>query len=230
MSKARCIEIACLVGMIWGAAACTTLSASPQLAQEVQDGPLRWLLEPQERRELAELRTRSEVEAWIEAVWARRNPDPEAELTVRRELFDRRTGDADRLYRDERGLRGSLTARGRALILLGPPSGLRRGQRAAPRWSPDGGDAAAMRSVVAESWTYPPQRLPAALVERLAERGDTELTLRFVEEHGLFRLIEGETDLRLAAASWIIDPSIKPRNRARDARDRVPALRHGPSP
>jgi GWxTD domain-containing protein len=227
--KARCIELAGVLAVGLGSLGCTALGPAPSLVQEVLDGPLRWLLTPSERKELVSLRSRSELDAWQEAVWARRNPDPSAEVNVREELFERRVSDADRLYQGELGLRGSMTARGRALILLGPPSGLRRGQRAAPKWAPSD-DGAATRNIVAEAWTYPPQRLPAVLVERLAERGDTELTLRFVEEHGLFRLVEGEAELRLAAEGWIVDPTIVPRNRARDALGRAPGRPTGPSP
>lgn len=230
MFKARCIELASVLALCLGALGCAAFGPAASLGQEVLDGPLRWLLTPAERKELVSLRSRTELEAWRQAVWARRNPDPAAEVNVREELFERRVSDADRLYQGELGLRGSMTTRGRALILLGPPSGLRRGQRAAPKWAPRDDDAGTTRNIVAEAWIYPPQRLPAGLVERLAERGDTELTLRFVEEHGVFRLAEGEAELRLAAEGWIVDPTIAPRNRALDALGRAPGRPNVPSP
>lgn len=230
MFKARCIELVGVLGLGLASLGCAALGPAPSLVQEVQGGPLRWLLSSAERKELMGLGSRAELDAWREAVWARRNPDPSAEVNVREEVFQRRVSDADRLYQGELGLRGSMTTRGRALILLGPPSGLRRGQRAAPKWAPNAEGGGTTRNIVAEAWTYPPQRLPPSLVERLADRGETELTLRFVEEHGVFRLVEGEAELRLAAEAWIVDATIAPRNRARDALGRAPGRPSAPNP
>lgn len=176
--------------------------------QAFLDGPEGWLVLPAERRELATLSSRAEVALWSEAFWARRDPDPEATSNLRQETFERRVRDADRLY-EERGGRGALSDRGRALILLGPPTVLRRGPRASPRWAPRA-DGARTRPVVSEEWVYPPQRLPAIVATWLAERGDTELTLRFFDEGGRLELIEGEPALELAAEGWVVDPTIKP--------------------
>lgn len=225
-----------LLGLLAGCAGlltgCSGLIEAPSAVREWVEGPERWLLTQDERREVVTLGSRVELELWVEAFWERRNPEPGEPENLRRETFTRRVNDADRLY-SERGQRGALTARGRSLILLGPPTVLRRGTRPSPRWS--GSDSAnpPTGAVVAEEWRYPPQRLPALLVERLAALGETELTLRFVEERGIFQLAQGEAELRLAAESWVVDASITSTHRspaARVGRDRGRAPGREPKP
>lgn len=192
-----------LVAPLLLALGCTSLREAPPSVRAFLDGPERWLLVGEERREVATLGSRYEMNQWAEGFWQRRDANFEEAGNPSRELFERRVRDADRLYA-EGSVRGSLTARGRVLILLGPPSVLRRGLRPAPRWR-RGEPTGAVRDVVSEEWLYPPQRLPALVVSAMADRGATELSLRFVEESDRWSLVGSDEDLRRAAESWIVD-------------------------
>jgi GWxTD domain-containing protein len=216
--------VAALVVWTWG---CTSLREAPPSVRNFLEGPERWLLVGEERREVASLGSRFEMNQWVEGFWLRRDGDLTDSLNPTRELFERRVRDADRLY-GEGGVRGSLTVRGRALILLGPPSVLRRGHRPSPRWR-RGEPIGAVRDVVSEEWLYPPQRLPTLVATALAQRGDTELSLRFVEEAGRWSLVGSDEDLRRAAESWVaVDPITDPRGPG--VRGPGAALRRGPTP
>ncbi len=89
------------------------------------EGPARWLLTPAERAGILASRTPEEVQEQIRLFWARRDPDPRAPGNPAREAFLERVAAADALL-GEPGLAGSLTERGRVLILLGKPRNRRR--------------------------------------------------------------------------------------------------------
>ncbi len=186
-------------------AACSGV-ANPRLSRPVRqwaEGPVRWLLLPAEERELRRLRSDSEAAVFVAEFWRRRDPDPTLPGNRARELFEQRVTAADRQY-PEQGQRGSLTDRGRALVVLGPPSLLRVGRRTSPAWAPTRASTGPMpvRHLVIETWEYRPQDLPPRLAERLAGRGEDGITLTFVlGEHT--RLLEGEEALLLAAESAV---------------------------
>lgn len=58
--------------------------------------------------------------AFIEEFWRRRDPEPDFPRNPRRELFDQRAEEADRLFR-ESGVPGRRTDRGTIFVLYGPP-------------------------------------------------------------------------------------------------------------
>ncbi len=89
------------------------------------EGPARWLLTPAERAGILASRTPEEVQEQIRLFWARRDPDPRAPGNPARDAFLERVAAADALL-GEPGLAGSLTERGRVLILLGKPRNRRR--------------------------------------------------------------------------------------------------------
>jgi GWxTD domain-containing protein len=84
------------------------------------DGPEGLLLTPEERTELAALTTDSEVAAFIQLFWARRDPDLDTPVNETRLDLQARVKAADEQFTEE-GLRGSLSDQGKALILLGMP-------------------------------------------------------------------------------------------------------------
>src|SRR5215210_2878171 len=171
-------------------------------AAGLADGPTRWLMLPEEMRQVQRMRTNREAVDWLEEFWRRRDPDPETPGNEMAKAFYQRVEAADRLYSDG-GMRGSLTDRGRALILLGPPPILRYSQKSAPAWEPGlpgGRPAIQTRDVVIESWVYALEDLPPELRERIAKEDPdrTELELIFLVETRHTKLLEGEKILDLA--------------------------------
>ncbi len=95
--------------------------ADESMRENWADGPVRWLLTPDERRDyegLVDPISRSEL---IANFWRTRDPRPDTPDNEFREEFDKRVAFADsRFVQDE--VRGSLTDRGMVFILMGPPS------------------------------------------------------------------------------------------------------------
>ncbi len=182
---------------------------SPELVRWAE-GPVRWLLVPEEWRELRQAKQPAEAVAFIERFWARRNPDPSKAVNSFREIFSRRVEAADILYGDE-GLQGSLTDRGRALILLGSPSHLRVGSEPVLVWDARKKKAknrATTRQRNVEIWGYRISDLPAPLLEAAANSSQKSgeavvLTLTFVLESRGAHLKHGEDLLELAARSAV---------------------------
>ncbi len=172
------------------------------------DGPARWLILPDEERRLRRLRTNQEAVAFLEDFWNRRDPDPDQPGNPFLQVFSQRVEAADRLY-GEGGTRGSLTDRGRALILLGPPPLLGFSHRPAAAWAPGhaGRPPGEPRKVKVETWTYAAPDLPPALVKLLeAEGRQPPVVLTFlVEPRGTF-LFDGGKLLDLAARAAVREP------------------------
>jgi GWxTD domain-containing protein len=170
------------------------------------EGPVRWLLTPEETRDFRGLTTHRQVLEFIEAFWRRRDPTPEDPDNPFRLAFVERSAAADRLYA-EGARRGSLTDRGRVLILFGPPSILRYRQKAVPVLAPDrprGKTAAATRWMTQEVWAYLPEDLPASFLELLPEEESrSELAFVFAAEARRTYLLEGVRYCELAAAALV---------------------------
>ncbi len=131
----------------------------------LDQGPTRWLMLPEEQRKYRRLRTTRETVDFIEDFWRRRDPDPNVPGNELSKIFYERVEAADRLY-GEGGSRGSLTERGRALILLGPPPILRYSQKRVPAWDPGkpgAPSAVETRTLSLESWVYQAGELPTSL-------------------------------------------------------------------
>lgn len=179
-------------------------------AREVEDwaeGPVRWLLLPGELKELRNIYTEGgSPSSYIEIFWERRDPDRQSSDNNFREVFLERVEAADQLYSDE-GIRGSLTDRGRALILMGSPSHLTVSTE--PVMAFDAAkeieDRVSMRSVDVEIWGYrmedlPPGTLDIWLAKKKKAAEDTlTLTLRFRTVGRRTSLVDGEALLDAAA-------------------------------
>jgi len=165
------------------------------------DGPTRWLMLPEEYRRSQRLGSMRDAIEFVEEFWRRRDPDLEQPGNDFSKTFYQRVEAADRLYA-EGTLRGCLTDRGRALLLLGPPPVLRYSQKRVPAWVPGTPGARPIvntRNLVLESWIYQPVDLPADLVRLMeAEGPPTEIELIFAVEPRHTRLIEGEKHLEMA--------------------------------
>ena len=198
----------CLVAPWAAACASGHLSSSlPGSARAWAQGPVRWLMLPDEARRFRRLSSSSEALAFIEEFRRRRDPDPETPGNPFAQQFFERVQSADVLY-PEPGRAGSLTDRGRALILLGSPSILRYTQRAAPTWDPGEGGRSrhspSTERVRLEVWGYTREDLPPALVARLEKEGEEfPVEVSFVEAGPRSLLVDGEDLLEEAARAAV---------------------------
>jgi len=167
-------------------------------------GPVRWLLQPREWRALRRVRTDQQASVFIEEFWRRRDPTPESPGNAVAKRFFRRVRDADRLYAEDHQ-RGSLTDRGRALILLGAPSQLTLTHRPALAWEPHAGAGGARDLLAAvEIWGYSPSDLDPPLRRALTGKArEHGIELTFYLEAGKVRLVNGEHYLELAAETLV---------------------------
>jgi GWxTD domain-containing protein len=141
----------------------TLLITIPLLAQtpprEFANGPAKWLMTSEEQRAWRSVKTDEQAIDFIDLFWARRDPTPGTGRNENRLEFESRVRYADQHFK-ERNTRGSLTERGRVLILLGFPKELANaaisssGQFSATQGAnandPTGGRQTAARDI----WTY----------------------------------------------------------------------------
>ncbi len=173
----------------------------------LDEGPTRWLMLPEEHRKFRRLQTTREAVDFIEAFWRRRDPDPNVPGNEFSKTFYERVEAADRLY-FEGVTRGSLTDRGRALILLGSPTIQRYGKKNVPAWDPGkpgAPSAVQTRTLSLESWVYPVEDLEPALRQHVEEEEDArpEIVLVFVVDPKHTYLLEGEKYLEMAARAAV---------------------------
>jgi len=172
------------------------------------DGPTRWLMLPEEERQARRLHSNKEAVAFIEAFWRRRDSDPAKHGSRFAQIFYQRVDAADRLYGEE-GMRGSMTDRGRALILLGPPPMLSYSQRAVPEREPGrlgSRPPVKTRRLVLETWTFEEADLSPQMVVLLAAEGrPPAVVLVFAVEPRHTVLVDGGKLLDLAVRAAVYD-------------------------
>lgn len=194
--------------VVWLAWGCGSAEKRPPSGGGVglDDGPTRWLMLPDEQKQVRKLDSTREAVAFIEEFWRRRDPDPATPGNEFSRAFYERVEAADRLY-GEGGTRGSLTDRGRALVLLGAPPVLRYGQKAVPTWDPGKPGTrpnVQARNIVVESWVYPLSDLPPGLAKLVEEESPIpEVILAFAVETRHTYLIEGKEFLELAVRAAV---------------------------
>lgn len=195
-----------LAALSWLALACQSAPRRPANGAGLDEGPTRWLMLPDEQRQYRRLQNTRDVVDFIEAFWRRRDPDPSQPGNEFSKTFYERVEAADRLYSDGTA-RGSLSDRGRALILLGPAPVQRYSQRRVPTWNPGKPGmppAVQTHTLSLETWIYMVSDLPPALRKRIEEDGPLpEIELIFaVEARGIY-LIEGEEFLEMAVQAAV---------------------------
>jgi GWxTD domain-containing protein len=94
------------------------LPPSPEWAE----GPLRYLLSPEEVRTYSRIGGDLERAEFVARFWLARDPIPDTPENEFRREFERRVAFADEKFA-EGPTRGSLTDRGMVFVMLGPPSG-----------------------------------------------------------------------------------------------------------
>lgn len=202
---------ALLALMLW-----SILAALPALGDEPgpdrvyarswAEGPARWLLLSAEERQTRRLRTANEWATFIDEFWRRRDPEPTGADNSARDAFWHRVAEADALFSDLD--RGSMSARGRVYLLLGPPSFVGQEYQTSPGWSPQvaGGEGPpAVHRVLVETWRWRPEDLTPQLRRELT-RGHwrVELEVRFTLTAQDYQLSSGEDLLRLARRSFVL--------------------------
>jgi GWxTD domain-containing protein len=86
------------------------------------DGPVKWIMTPDEKREWASLASASERAEFVQKFWASRNPRPGTDDNTFQTTFERRVAFADTYFPQDEKQRGSMTDRGMVFVLLGPPT------------------------------------------------------------------------------------------------------------
>ena len=180
-------------------------AASDELLDWAQ-GPVRWLLLPSDWREVKRIEDAAEAVNFIAGFWRLRDSNPTTEENEYHAKFAARVEAADLLYA-ESGTRGSLTDRGRALILLGPPPHMRLGSEEALAWKSGRGSnqRSTTRRFQVEVWRYPEEELPAKLVGVLRAAGlDPTVEIKFrIGRRGTL-LVEGENSLILVSRLTLV--------------------------
>ncbi len=167
---------------------------------------MRWYLLPSDWRELKKIADPAEAVNFVERFWRLRDPDPATDDNELRAEFAHRVEAADLLY-PEGDVRGSLTPRGRALILLGPPPHMRITTEDALSWEPRrrSRSRSSTREVRVEIWRYEESELPSKLVRVLrAAELDTTVELKFRLGRRGAQLAEGESALITAARLTLV--------------------------
>jgi len=219
--------------VLWGwllTTACGSASNSTGPIAGWAEGPVHWLMLPEEKRQCRRLRGQREAVLFIEFFWRRRDPTPTDPGNPFLQTFHDRVQAADKLYAEE-GTRGALTDRGGALILLGAPPILRQRLRTvlSPPSVEDGGfgldtprpSEPKEETQILKDWEYPVTSLPPGLVRLLEQRGllaaqnddpdgvsstPQALVLTFIEGETRTKLLEGEELLELAARAIATQP------------------------
>lgn len=118
----------------------TNFLLSPRLSQWLV-GAISRMATQEEIAAYLTLTSDEEANAFIDAFWTKRGPDAVWPNKGKRQLFEERSAEADRLY-DEGTHRGRHTDRGTTYVLYGPPDDTRYEQ------------SAQVRSSTVEVWTY----------------------------------------------------------------------------
>ena len=97
-------------------------NAGEQVNEKWGDGPVRWIMTPDEKRAWSELTSGAEWQEFVDKFWEARNPRPGNPDNSYKTAFDRRVAFADARFSESEGTRGSMTDRGMVFVLLGPPT------------------------------------------------------------------------------------------------------------
>lgn len=92
-------------------------------------GPAQYFVTRDEVARWKAIRTDAEAEEFVALFWARRDPTPETPRNEFRDRFEALVRTADEKLGGPRNRKGSLTDRGRMLLLFGPPDRMERQQR-----------------------------------------------------------------------------------------------------
>ncbi|MCS7183115.1 MAG: GWxTD domain-containing protein, partial [Thermoanaerobaculum sp.] len=140
---------------------------APPAAKDILKSPVGYLVTKDERKALERLPNDAEVAKFMELFWAKRDPDLNTQVNEFKLDFEARVKAADKMF-SFKDTAGSLTDRGRVLILLGRPSRVSQLPAGAAVQGARGGEAG--RSPyedrgASEVWVYTKDRIPQGLVK-----------------------------------------------------------------
>lgn len=135
----------------------------PRLLDRWEEGPMRYILRPEQEKEYRSLTDDAHRAAWISGFWGSLDPDPETFFNERRFEYWSRVERANALFADSTKP-GWMTDRGKFYILLGPPDEI----ESFPFRS--GNDARFDPRFVRENPDYPRHTLPPRSVTRWTYR------------------------------------------------------------
>ena len=114
--------------IVSAAATIIAAGAFAQLSAENREwarGPVQFIMTPQEQQQWNQVKTDAEAKAFEDLFWARRDPSAGTQTNEYRDAFEMAVKYADEHFAEGRR-KGSLTERGRLLVLIGPPSRIER--------------------------------------------------------------------------------------------------------
>lgn len=137
------------------------------VARDILKGPVGYLFTKEERKALEKIAAEQEVNKFMDLFWAKRDPDLNTQINEFRLDFDARVAAADKMF-SVGSTPGSLTDRGRVLILVGRPSKVSALPAGAAVRGAQGGEQG--RSPyedrgATEIWLYTKDRLPQGIVK-----------------------------------------------------------------
>ncbi len=189
------------VVMVLALASLASAELSPKY-KDWPDTPAGYLLTRKEAKAYKKLDTDAQAEKFIALFWAQRDPDLTSRVNAFKVEFDSRVAEADKMFSYE-DTKGSMTDRGRMLILLGPPneaSVIQNGpgkSQIESRMTTDKGTT--------QVWVYKKDRLPADVRQdevyaffRESRLGQNDFALdRSDRRNALAMKIEGDAPERL---------------------------------
>lgn len=156
-------------------------SAFAQLSAENRDwakGPVQYIMTPQEQQQWNQIKTDAEAKAFQDLFWARRDPTPGTATNEYEQSFQQAVKYADERFTEGRR-KGSLTDRGRVLILLGSPSRIERSASASSSAGLPGSTGATStgdQPPATQVWVYDAGKSPVL--------GPQPLRVTFVDQFG----------------------------------------------
>lgn len=159
----------------------TAIAALTPEQQAFGNGPARYLMTKNELKQWKNISSDNDAQAFIDLFWARRDPTPATPQNEYKADFDALVQLADKQFTFA-PTAGSMTDRGRLLILLGTPTKIVRSRAAAAQGidEEEGGGGA----ISTETWLYSGESLP-----KFAKGNEFSI---------LFRDDSGKGDYRLA--------------------------------
>jgi GWxTD domain-containing protein len=183
--------------------------AAAQLSNELRDwarGPVSHLMTDQEKAEWGKIRTDEEAQNFIDLFWARRDPTPGTAFNEMKVVFEQRVAIADERFTSGR-TKGSMTDRGRTLILLGAPYRIARTALEPTSTHQSGvsagGASARGEGAPSEVWYYERTARPVFA-------GNIDFDVSFIDYYGTddYKLVvsgrRGVNDLLLQARDYYI--------------------------
>jgi GWxTD domain-containing protein len=181
---------------------------------EWEKGPEGFLLTKKEKKEWSKIKTDEAAEHFIELFWARRNPELTSAYNPFKAEFEAKVRFADETFGDKNHL-GSLTDRGRVLILMGRPENrqVRGPAQTVPAIGSTQGGTDAVEGGT-EVWLYIPEDLP----EGFKVKGSQIFFMFYEEKLGsnVFSIdrsnresFKGMNALTLAPEAYVLHPNLK---------------------